>query len=140
MNDTAPSGADLGEAQPADPAAVPVAAARRRWSWRSVAGIVALVYAWWAAIDLLLLAQSGPRFSELHRTMGNVGVRVVLVGVLVALLAHGLDGVRVAVEDLVPATRRADPALRAAVRFLVPALAVPGALVLLWPVVRGWFA
>lgn len=113
---------------------------RRRVDWRAVTGVVAFAYAIWASVDVLVLSRSGPRFSELHQRYGNLGVRLVFAAVVVALLFHGLDGVRVALGDLVPATRRADRWSRAAVRFLVPAVGIPAALVVVWPAVRGWFA
>lgn len=132
--------ADGGEGAGAGTGAGPGRRSPRRIDWRAVTGLVAFAYVVWASVDLLVLARSGPVFTDLHRHYGNLGVRVVFAGVVVALLHHGLDGMRVALEDLVPATRRADRWLRALTRFGVPAVGIPAALVLVWPAVRGWFA
>lgn len=105
-----------------------------------LAGIVAFAYVAWYVVGLVVLDTDPARYNALNRATGNLTARLLLAGVLLALVFHLLDGLRVAIEDLVPGVARRDLQLRVGVRFLVPALWIPGALVLVWPAVRSWFS
>ena len=118
-------------------AAAPAVATRRLGR---LAGIVAFAYVAWYVLGLVVLDTDPARYNALNRATGNLAARLVLAGVLLALVFHLLDGLRVAIEDLVPGVARRDLQLRVGVRFLVPALWIPGALVLVWPAVRSWFS
>ena len=122
-----------------DPAGVvAVPAGSRRWA--AVGGVLALAYVVWYVADLVLLDTRPFTYVTVHRTYGNLAVRLVFAGVLLGLLFHAIDGLRSTLTDLVPAVARRDLALRAGARFLTFAVWVPATLVLLWPAVRTWFA
>ena len=57
-----------------------------------------------------------------------------------ALLYHGLDGLRVIVTDFAPSLRSRQRLARGVVAFVLFAAWIPTALVIVWPAVRGWFA
>jgi succinate dehydrogenase hydrophobic anchor subunit len=114
------------------------ATGRRRLA--AVAGIVSFLYIGWVIADLVVLELSGLVYTTMHEALQDLGPRLVLAGVWLALLYHGLDGLRVVVGDFVPRLRMRDRALRGAVAFTVFAVWIPTSLVLLWPSVRGWFA
>ena len=105
-----------------------------------VAGVVSFAYVAWVIIDLVVLALSGTAYTTMHEALDSLAVRLVLCGAWLALLFHGLDGLRIVLADLVPPLRVRDRGARAVVVFVLFATWIPTALVLLWPSVRGWFA
>lgn len=134
-----------GEASEADAAAPQGPAdekgsAARRPRVRRLAGVVAFGYVVWSVLGLVLLDRDPSAYNALNRGTGNLVARLVLAGVLLALVFHLVDGLRVALIDLVPRFRRHDLGLRTIASFLVPALWIPATVVLLWPAVRGWFS
>lgn len=108
--------------------------------WGPLTGLVAFAYVLWYVVDLAVLAVSAPAYNALHRFYGSLAMRVVWCAVLLALLFHALDGLRRTLVDLVPRFGRVDRWSRALVRFLLPAIGIPGAVVLLWPSIRWWFS
>lgn len=105
-----------------------------------MAGVVSFVYVCWYIAGLVVLEASPSAYNALNRFYGSLGFRVVLAAVLLALVFHLVDGLRVTVEDLVPGWDRHDLVLRTIARFLVPVMWIPAALVVVWPAVRGWFS
>jgi len=108
--------------------------------WARVGGAVSLAYLVWYVLDLLLYAQAPSTFNAAHRLYGNVGVRAILAVVLLGILVHGTDGMRVTLIDLRPRLVSRDPWLRAAARFVTFAVWIPMALALFWPLIRSWIA
>lgn len=105
-----------------------------------VAGVVSFAYVLWVVVDLVVLAASGSAYTSMHRALGSLGVRLVLCGAWLALLYHGLDGLRLTVVDFVPGVRARERGLRGAVGFVLFATWIPTSLIILWPAIRGWFA
>jgi succinate dehydrogenase hydrophobic anchor subunit len=105
-----------------------------------LAGIAAFAYVCWYIAGLVVLDVSPSAYNALNRFYGSLGFRVVLAGVLLALVFHLIDGLRVTVEDLIPGWDRHDLLLRTITGFLVPVVWIPAALVVVWPAVRGWFS
>lgn len=104
------------------------------------AGVVSLAYVIWYIAGLILLEANPSAYTRANQAYGSLGARFVLGLVLIALLFHLFDGLRTVGEQLIPRLTRHDLGLRAAVRFCTFALWIPGALVLVWPAIRTWFA
>ena len=122
---------------PAEAAAAP--AARRRIPWAAIGGFVSLFYVVWRIADLALLDASPDGFNTARRALGTIGLRAVIALVFLAILFHGLNGLRVFVADLLPRSARLELWWRALVSCLTLAIWMPCALVVLWPAVRDWF-
>ena len=106
----------------------------------AVAGAVSFAYIAWVVVDLVVLWFSPGAYTTMHEGLDSLGVRTALALAWLALLFHGLDGVRVVLLDAAPRLRPRDGALRAGVLFVLFATWIPTSLVLLWPSVRSWFA
>jgi succinate dehydrogenase/fumarate reductase cytochrome b subunit len=104
----------------------------RRVPWSAVAGTVVLAYTVVYSVALLDLGDRN-RFNGWGRSMGSLGARVVLSGVILAALFHIFDGLRRMAIDLRPALVEQDQRWRATVAFFTWVLAIPAAAVILWP-------
>ena len=136
--DPAP-GDDLGEGA-AGAAVGDVGARSSGRPWAAIGGAMALVYVVWYIIDLTVLDLSPSLFNATHRLDGSVGMRLVFAVIFLGIVFHGLNGLRVIVEDLAPSLARHDVGLQSTVRFVTMAVWLPATLVLLWPTIRFWFA
>lgn len=105
-----------------------------------VAGAVSVAYIAWIVVDLAVLAVSGSAYLSLHEALGSLGARLVLCVAWLAILYHGLDGLRVIATEFAPVLQARERILRGAVAFLVIATWIPTSLVIVWPAVRRWFA
>jgi succinate dehydrogenase/fumarate reductase cytochrome b subunit len=154
-----PSGEPAGgDPQPADPPTIdwsgrgrsdgdgagtgpePADGAKPRRRLAATAGAVAFAYVLWLVADLVVLGLSGTAYTSMHDALDSFPARIALSGAWLALLYHGLDGLRVAALDAVPRWQARDRAARGAVAFVVLAAWIPTALILCWPSMRGWFA
>jgi succinate dehydrogenase hydrophobic anchor subunit len=115
-------------------------ASGRRPSLAVVAGVVSLLYVAWYVCDLVLLDVRPATFTAWHRSYGSAGGRAVFALAFLALVFHGLDGLRVTFADSSAFVRRHDAGGRAIVAFATFAVWIPTSLVLLWPAVSGWFS
>ena len=113
----------------------PAPVGRRRLRWPALTALVTLVWVVAVSIALVVLDRDPTTFARLADLGGNVAARLALCGVVAAAVHHGFDGLRVGLADLVPATRGWDGRLRLLTRFAVGALAIPAAVVILWPAV-----
>lgn len=104
----------------------------RRVRWGAVAGSVLLAYVVVEAVALLSIDDRN-RFNRWGAAMGSLGARLVLAGVVLAVLFHSLDGLRRLVVEAAPGLVRHDDRLRLGVVFVTWALAVPAAVVMVWP-------
>lgn len=105
-----------------------------------LAGIVSFAYIAWVVVDLVVLAVSGTAYTSMHRALSSLGARSVLCVAWLALLHHGLDGLRIVATEFVPRLRARDRLLRGLVAFVLFAVWIPTALIIVWPAIRGWFA
>lgn len=106
----------------------------------ALAGAASLAYVVWVIVDLVVLSTSGVAYTQMHQSLGSLGFRLVLCAAWLALLYHGLDGVRVALLDTVPRLAARERVARGMVSFVLLAIWIPTALVIVWPAVRRWFA
>ena len=134
-----PADASIGGAGPTDGASVVPAAPVGRRRWGVLAGLVLYAYAAFLAIEMGAAGIDTRAFGRLHQIQGNVLVRFVLAGVLLAALFHSLNGLRIIVLAAVPRWSRHDEAVRSLVQFLTFAVGIPGAFVIVWPSVWEWF-
>jgi succinate dehydrogenase/fumarate reductase cytochrome b subunit len=109
-------------------------ARRRRLRWGAVSALVTFAFVLALSVALTVLGRDRAAFDRLADLAGSAGVRLVLVGVVVAAVHHTLDGLRVALTDLVPSWRAHDRGFRLLTRFSIGALGLPAAAVILWPV------
>jgi succinate dehydrogenase hydrophobic anchor subunit len=128
---------DDGDARGA--AAAPARAGRER-RWGRVAALVSLLYVAWYVIGLVVLQRSPGAYNALNRFSGGVGMRILLCGVLLAVLYHLLDGLRVTALDAIPRLAPHEVVLRTTVRFLLLAAWIPASVAVLWPAIRTWFS
>lgn len=122
-----------------DAAAVP-AVPRRKIRWGALTGLVSFLYLVFVAVEVSLAGAAGKAYTRLHQLAGNGVARFVLAAVVPALIFHGLNGLRIVVQESVPSAAARERRLRFAVQFLTFAMAVPLAFVIVWPTVSEWFA
>ncbi len=78
-------------------------------------------------------------YDEIHRLYGNVLLRSFEVGLLLALLFHTLNGLRIVVVDFFPGQVAHERRLLTAVVVLTLAAGLPGAFVIMKPFLDGRF-
>ena len=76
-------------------------------------------------------------YNEVHEVYGNILLRVFEVGLLLALVFHSLNGLRIVLVDFFPRAIRNERALSFAVVFLTLAAGLPGGFVILRPFLHG---
>ena len=101
---------------------------------------MSLLYVVWYVVDLVVLDTNPSGFTAAHRVYGNVAFRALFALVFLAIVFHGIDGLRSTVTDAFPRLRRHDVGLRASVRFLTFAVWIPATAILVWPAIREWFS
>ena len=70
-------------------------------------------------------------------TRDQILLRLFECGLLLALLFHSLNGLRIILVDFFPGAIRNEKALTGAVVGLTLAAGIPGSIVILWPFVDG---
>ena len=78
-------------------------------------------------------------YDEIHRLYGNVLLRMFEVGLLLALLFHTLNGLRIVAVDFFPGQAGNERRLLRAVIGLTLAAGIPGAYVIMKPFLDGRF-
>jgi len=78
-------------------------------------------------------------YDEIHRLYGNVLLRMFEVGLLLALLFHTLNGLRIVAVDFFPGQAGNERRLLRAVIVLTLAAGIPGAYVIMKPFLDGRF-
>ncbi len=76
-------------------------------------------------------------YDQVHRLYGNVVLRLFEVGLLVALVFHTFNGVRIVAVDMFPEAVRNQRRLLQAVVALTLLTGVPGGFVIMWPFIDG---
>jgi succinate dehydrogenase / fumarate reductase cytochrome b subunit len=101
-----------------------------------VTGFLVFVFLLLHVVDVSLVRW--PKvYDEVHSLYGNVVLRVFEVGLLLALVFHSLNGLRIVAVDFFPEAVRNQRRLFQAVVALTLLVGVPGGLVILWPFVSG---
>ncbi len=76
-------------------------------------------------------------YDEVHEVYGNVLLRLFEVGLLLALLFHALNGLRIVLIDFFPRAVPNERRLFSAVVFLTMAAGLPGGYVIMEPFIDG---
>ncbi len=76
-------------------------------------------------------------YDQVHRLYGNVVLRLFEVGLLLALLFHTFNGVRIVAVDMFPEAVRNQRRLLQVVVALTLLAGIPGGIVILWPFIDG---
>jgi succinate dehydrogenase / fumarate reductase cytochrome b subunit len=76
-------------------------------------------------------------YDQVHRLYGNVMLRLFEVGLLMALLFHTFNGLRIVAVDVFPEAVRNQRRLLQAVVAITLLAGVPGGIVILWPFIEG---
>ena len=76
-------------------------------------------------------------YDQVHRLYGNVLLRLFEVGLLLALLFHTFNGVRIVAVDVFPEAVRNQRRLLQVVVALTLVIGIPGGVVILWPFIDG---
>ena len=103
-----------------------------------VTGFLVFMFLLLHVVDVSLV-QDKHLYNEVHAVYGNVLLRVFESGLLIALLFHALNGLRIVLIDFFPEAIRHDKALLGVVLFVTLAAGIPGSVVILWPFIEGHF-
>jgi succinate dehydrogenase / fumarate reductase cytochrome b subunit len=76
-------------------------------------------------------------YDQVHHLYGNVLLRLFEVGLLMSLLFHTFNGLRIVAVDVFPEAVRNQRRLLQAVVAITLLAGVPGGIVILWPFIQG---
>jgi succinate dehydrogenase / fumarate reductase, cytochrome b subunit len=102
-----------------------------------ITGFLVFMFLLLHIVDVSLANASEELYNEVHELYGNVLLRVFEVGLLLSLLFHSLNGVRIVVVDFFPGAVRNERKLFAVVVFLTLAAGIPGGFIILKPFIDG---
>ncbi len=88
-------------------------------------------------VDVSLINADTDLYDEVHQLYGNILLRIFECGLLMALLFHSLNGLRIVIVDFFPRAVANEKALTAGVVTLTLLAGIPGCLVILWPFIDG---
>lgn len=102
-----------------------------------VSGFLVFAFLLLHIVDVALVEIDPALYDDVHDLYGNVVLRLFEIGLLLALLFHSLNGLRIVVVDFFPGMVRQEKRLLAWVLTLTLAAGVPGGVVILWPFLEG---
>ena len=110
-----------------------------QWAFVShrVTGFLVFMFLMLHIVDVSLINIDTDLYDEVHDLYGNVLLRIFECGLLLALLYHSLNGIRIVLVDFFPGAIKNEKALTGVVTFLTLAVGIPGSLVILWPFIDG---
>jgi len=113
----------------------------RSGQWAFVAhrttGFLVFMFLLLHIVDVSLVRLDVDLYDEVHDLYGNILLRVFECGLLLALLFHSFNGLRIVLVDFFPGAIRNEKLLTAVVTGLTLVLGIPGSLVILWPFIDG---
>jgi succinate dehydrogenase / fumarate reductase, cytochrome b subunit len=113
----------------------------RSGQWAFVAhrttGFLVFMFLLLHIVDVSLVNADVDLYDEVHALYGNILLRIFECGLLLALLFHALNGLRIVIVDFFPKAVANEKALTAGVVVLTLAAGIPGCLVILWPFIDG---
>lgn len=113
----------------------------RSGQWAFVAhrttGFLVFMFLLLHIVDVSLINTDVELYDEVHELYGNILLRVFECGLLLALIFHSLNGLRIVIVDFFPRAVRNEKALTAGVVALTLLTGIPGSLVILWPFIDG---
>ena len=101
-----------------------------------ISGFLVFLFLLLHIVDVSLI--SNPRlYDEVHELYGNVLLRLFEVGLLVALVYHSLNGLRIVMIDFFPGTIGNEKAVLAAVTVVSLVATAAGGFVIMKPFLEG---
>ncbi len=104
-----------------------------------ITGFLVFMFLLLHIVDVSLVNADPELYDEVHALYGNVVLRLFEVGLLLALLYHSLNGLRIVILDFFPGTVSHERSLFTVVVFLTLAAGIPGGFVIMWPFLEGRF-
>ena len=110
-----------------------------QWAFVShrVTGFLVFMFLLLHIVDVSLVNIDPHLYDRVHALYGNILLRIFECGLLLALLYHSLNGIRIVLVDFFPGAIRNERPLTGVVTFLTLAAGIPGSLVILWPFIDG---
>ncbi len=102
-----------------------------------ISGVLVFLFLLLHIVDVSLINLSTELYDEVHELYGNVLLRLFEVGLLLALLFHSLNGLRVVAVDFFPGAVRNERRLLSAVVILTLVAGLPCGYVILKPFIDG---
>ena len=101
-----------------------------------VSGILVFLFLLLHIVDVSLVRWPSV-YDDVHAVYGNVVLRVFEVGLLLALVFHSLNGLRIVAVDFFPGAVANERRLLTGVVLLTLLIGIPGGLVIVWPFLAG---
>ena len=101
-----------------------------------VSGFLVYLFLLLHIVDVSLLHWPAT-YDQVHRLYGNILLRLFEVGLLMGLLFHSLNGLRIVAVDFFPEAVRNQRRLLQGVVALTLLAGIPGGIVILWPFING---
>jgi succinate dehydrogenase / fumarate reductase cytochrome b subunit len=110
-----------------------------QWAFVShrVTGFLVFMFLLLHVIDVSLVNIDAELYNDVHELYGNVLLRLFECGLLLALLYHSFNGLRIIAVDFFPGVIEHEKQLTGVVTFFTLALGIPGSLIILWPFIDG---
>lgn len=110
-----------------------------QWAFVShrVTGFLVFMFLLLHIIDVSLVNIDADLYNTVHELYGNILLRLFECGLLLALLYHSMNGLRIVLVDFFPGVIRREKMLTGLVVFVTLAAGIPGSLVILWPFIDG---
>ena len=102
-----------------------------------VTGFLVFMFLLLHIVDVSLINANVELYDEVHALYGNILLRIFECGLLLALLFHSLNGLRIVIVDFFPRAVHNERALTYGVVTLTLLAGIPGSLVILWPFIDG---
>ena len=102
-----------------------------------VSGFLVFMFLLLHIVDVSLVNADVELYDEVHALYGNILLRIFECGLLLALLFHSLNGLRIVIVDFFPRAVRNERRLTYGVVTLTLLAGIPGSLVILWPFIDG---
>lgn len=102
-----------------------------------VTGFLVFMFLLLHIVDVSLVNADVELYDEVHALYGNILLRIFECGLLLALLFHSLNGLRIVIVDFFPRAIANEKALTTGVVVLTLLAGIPGSIVILWPFIEG---
>jgi len=102
-----------------------------------VSGFLVFMFLLLHIVDVSLVNADVDLYDEVHALYGNILLRLFECGLLLALLFHSLNGLRIVIVDFFPRAVANEQMLTTGVVALTLLAGIPGSLIILWPFIDG---
>jgi len=102
-----------------------------------VTGVLVFMFLLLHIIDVSLANIDAELYDEVHHLYGNILLRLFECGLLLALLYHSFNGVRIVIVDFFPGMVKEERRMTTGVVALTLLAGIPGSVVILWPFIDG---